>query len=103
MPVYPGAFRTSRSPVFLHQRPSRRPRDRISDLCPEYRPAPPPHCHDLSGFVGEITFEGDLGEFWPFSVLGQFVHVGNNALSPDLILIPKKIGYCDRICHSLML
>ncbi|OEU78123.1 MAG: hypothetical protein BA865_06670 [Desulfobacterales bacterium S5133MH4] len=38
------------------------------------------HRHDLSGFVGEITFEGDLGEFWPFLVLGQYVHVGDNAV-----------------------
>lgn len=34
--------------------------------------------HDLSGFVGNITFEGDLTEFWP--VLGQYLHVGDNAV-----------------------
>jgi hypothetical protein len=38
------------------------------------------HRHDLSGFVGEITFEGDLTEFWPFLVLGQYAHVGDNAV-----------------------
>ena len=38
------------------------------------------HRHDLSGFVGDITFEGDFSEFWPFLVLGQFVHVGDNAV-----------------------
>jgi hypothetical protein len=38
------------------------------------------HRHDLSGFVGEITFEGDFSEFWPFLVLGQYVHVGDNAV-----------------------
>ena len=36
--------------------------------------------HDLSGFVGEITFRGNLREFWPFLVLGQYVHVGDNAV-----------------------
>lgn len=38
------------------------------------------HSHDLSGFVGEITFEEDLTEFWPFLVLGGYVHVGDNAV-----------------------
>ena len=38
------------------------------------------HRHDLSGFVGEITFRGNLREFWPFLVLGQYVHVGDNAV-----------------------
>lgn len=36
--------------------------------------------HDLSGFVGEITFEGDFTEFWRFLVLGQYLHVGDNAV-----------------------
>ncbi|MDP3029808.1 MAG: CRISPR system precrRNA processing endoribonuclease RAMP protein Cas6 [Deltaproteobacteria bacterium] len=36
--------------------------------------------HDLSGFVGNITFDGDLTEFWPFLVLGQYLHVGDNAV-----------------------
>ena len=38
------------------------------------------HRHDLSGFTGEVTFQGDLREFWPFLVLGQYVHVGDNAV-----------------------
>lgn len=38
------------------------------------------HGHDLGGFVGEITFEGNLAEFWPFLVFGQYVHVGDNAV-----------------------
>jgi len=38
------------------------------------------HRHDMSGFVGDITFQGDFSEFWPFLVLGQYVHVGDNAV-----------------------
>jgi len=30
----------------------------------------------LGGFVGEITFQGALEEFWPFLRLGEWVHVG---------------------------
>jgi hypothetical protein len=32
----------------------------------------------LGGFVGSITFRGDLKPFWPFLVLGQHIHVGKN-------------------------
>jgi CRISPR/Cas system endoribonuclease Cas6 (RAMP superfamily) len=30
----------------------------------------------LGGFVGRITFEGDLGEFIPFIRLGEYIHIG---------------------------
>ncbi|MCL0065556.1 CRISPR system precrRNA processing endoribonuclease RAMP protein Cas6 [Dehalococcoidia bacterium] len=30
----------------------------------------------LGGFVGDITFEGDLAEFMPFIKLGEYLHVG---------------------------
>lgn len=30
----------------------------------------------LGGFVGGITFQGQLEEFWPFLRLGEWVHVG---------------------------
>ena len=30
----------------------------------------------LGGFVGEITFEGDLSEFIPYIQAGQHVHIG---------------------------
>lgn len=30
----------------------------------------------LGGFVGDITFEGDLGEFLPYLKAGEFVHIG---------------------------
>ena len=30
----------------------------------------------LGGFKGKITFEGDLGTFIPFLLLGQYIHVG---------------------------
>lgn len=32
--------------------------------------------HELSGFVGEATYEGELEEFFPWLVMGQLVHVG---------------------------
>lgn len=35
---------------------------------------------DLSGFVGEVTFEGDLGMFLPYLRLGEYLHVGKNAV-----------------------
>jgi len=36
--------------------------------------------HDLSGFVGEVTFEGALGMFLPYLKLGEYLHVGKNAV-----------------------
>jgi hypothetical protein len=36
--------------------------------------------HDLSGFVGEVTFEGELGMFLPYLKLGEYLHVGKNAV-----------------------
>ncbi|MCL0035020.1 CRISPR system precrRNA processing endoribonuclease RAMP protein Cas6, partial [Dehalococcoidia bacterium] len=30
----------------------------------------------LGGFVGNITFEGDLAEFMPFIKLGEYLHIG---------------------------
>jgi hypothetical protein len=36
--------------------------------------------HDLSGFVGEITFTGELAPFLPYLRLGGYVHVGKNAV-----------------------
>ena len=36
--------------------------------------------HDLSGFVGEVTFEGELGPFVPYLKLGEYLHVGKNAV-----------------------
>ncbi len=34
--------------------------------------------HELSGFVGEATYEGDLAEFFPWLTLGELVHVGKH-------------------------
>jgi len=34
--------------------------------------------HELSGFVGECTYEGDLAEFLPWLAAGQAVHVGRH-------------------------
>ena len=30
----------------------------------------------LGGFIGSITFEGDLEPFLPFLLLGEYIHVG---------------------------
>jgi CRISPR/Cas system endoribonuclease Cas6 (RAMP superfamily) len=34
---------------------------------------------DLSGFIGEVTYRGELAPFLPLLVLGEYVHVGKNA------------------------
>ncbi len=36
--------------------------------------------HDQSGFVGQITYTGHLEEFLPFLLMGEFVHVGEDAV-----------------------
>ena len=35
--------------------------------------------HELSGFVGEAVYEGNLIEFLPWLLLGELVHVGKHA------------------------
>jgi len=35
--------------------------------------------HELSGFVGEATYEGELEEFLPWLIMGELVHVGKHA------------------------
>ncbi len=35
---------------------------------------------DLSGFIGEILFEGDVAPFLPYLRLGEYLHVGKNAV-----------------------
>jgi len=34
---------------------------------------------DLSGFVGEVIYRGDIEPFLPLLLLGEYVHVGKNA------------------------
>ncbi len=36
--------------------------------------------HDMGGFVGEVTYEGDLQEFLPLLTLGQYAHLGKYAV-----------------------
>ncbi|MEM3112467.1 MAG: CRISPR system precrRNA processing endoribonuclease RAMP protein Cas6 [Candidatus Anstonellales archaeon] len=36
--------------------------------------------HDQSGFVGKICFEGDLREFLPFILAGEYLHVGEDVV-----------------------
>ncbi len=36
--------------------------------------------HIKSGFTGKITFEGDIKEFLPLLVLGEYIHVGEDAV-----------------------
>ncbi|MCX8118672.1 MAG: CRISPR system precrRNA processing endoribonuclease RAMP protein Cas6 [Desulfobacterota bacterium] len=36
--------------------------------------------HDQSGFIGEMTFEGDLEEFLPLLLAGEYLHVGEDAV-----------------------
>jgi len=35
---------------------------------------------DLSGFVGEVIFEGDVDTFLPYLRLGEYLHLGKNAV-----------------------
>ncbi|TRZ89595.1 MAG: CRISPR system precrRNA processing endoribonuclease RAMP protein Cas6 [Methanosarcinales archaeon] len=34
----------------------------------------------MGGFLGEITFEGDLAEFMPFLKLGEYLHIGKGTV-----------------------
>jgi len=34
----------------------------------------------MGGFLGEITFEGDLDEFMPFLKLGEYLHIGKGTV-----------------------
>ena len=34
----------------------------------------------MGGFLGEITFEGDLAEFLPFLKLGEYLHIGKGTV-----------------------
>lgn len=36
--------------------------------------------HSMGGFVGEATYEGDVEEFLPLLILGQYTHVGKYAV-----------------------
>ena len=36
--------------------------------------------HDMGGFVGDVTYEGDVEEFLPLLFLGQYTHVGKYAV-----------------------
>ncbi len=36
--------------------------------------------HDQSGFIGTMTYEGEMSEFLPLIVLGEYVHIGEDAV-----------------------
>ena len=36
--------------------------------------------HEMGGFVGDVTYEGELAEFLPLLILGQYTHVGKYAV-----------------------
>lgn len=38
------------------------------------------YMHDISGFVGEVQFEGDMRPFLPWLLWGASLHVGKNAV-----------------------
>lgn len=33
----------------------------------------------LGGFLGRADFSGDLGAFWPYVLLGEYIHVGKGS------------------------
>lgn len=35
--------------------------------------------HDLSGFIGEAVYEGELEEFLPWLLIGELLHIGKHA------------------------
>ena len=36
--------------------------------------------HDQSGFIERITFEGNLKEFLPLILAGEYIHIGEDAV-----------------------
>ncbi len=36
--------------------------------------------HDQSGFIGEVSFEGEIREFLPLLLAGEYLHVGEDAV-----------------------
>lgn len=48
--------------------------------------------HELSGFVGEATYEGELGEFLPWLALGELVHVGKHTAWGNGWIEMKTVG-----------
>ena len=48
--------------------------------------------HELSGVVGEVTFEGDFGEFLPWLAVAEWVHVGRHAAWGNGRLLTESVG-----------
>lgn len=52
--------------------------------------------HEISGFVGEAVYEGELGGWMPLLRLGEAVHVGKYAVWGNGRMAVEGIGRCAR-------
>jgi hypothetical protein len=53
--------------------------------------------HDLSGFAGRITFRGDVAPFLPLLRLGEYVHVGKNAVFGNGWMVIRDNAECSML------
>ncbi len=48
--------------------------------------------HSIGGIVGRVRYVGDLGPFLPYLVLGQWLHIGKNAVQGNGIYVVEQVG-----------